>query len=112
MTDDIITDLSKIKSLFVISRNSTFTYKGQGKKIPDIAKELNVRYVLEGSVRKSGENVRINAQLIDAKTDHHIWADRFDGKFENVFELQDSITQKIVTALSIKLASKEKPTFF
>ena len=102
MTDDIITDLSKIKALLVISRNSTFTYKGQDKTIPVIAQELNVRYVLEGSVRKSGDQVRINAQLIDAKTDHHVWADRFDGKVENIFDLQDKITSELVTALKIK----------
>jgi len=110
MTDDIITDLSKIKNLLVISRNSTFTYKGKDVKIPEVANELNVRYVLEGSVRRAGDQVRINAQLIDAKTDHHIWADRFDGKIENIFMLQDSITRRIVSALSITLASKEQST--
>jgi len=107
MTDDIITDLSKIKDLLVISRNSIFTYKGQGKKIPEIAKELNVRYVLEGSVRRAGGQVRINAQLIDAETDHHVWADRFDSKVEDIFDLQDKVTEKIVTALALNLSAAE-----
>ena len=110
MTEDIITDLSKIKDLLVISRNSTFTYKGQNKKIPEIAKELNVRYVLEGSVRRAGDQVRITAQLIDAKTDHHVWGERFDDTdtFQNIFELQDRITKKIVSALSVKLSIAEE----
>jgi len=108
MTDDIITDLSKIKDLLVISRNSTFTYKGQGKKIQEIAQELDVRYILEGSIRRAGDQVRINAQLIDAKKDHHLWAERFDGKMENVFELQDKITGKIVSALAVTLSTEEQ----
>ena len=110
MTEDIITDLSKIKDLLVISRNSTFTYKGQNKKIPEIAKELNVRYVLEGSVRRAGDQVRITAQLIDAKTDHHVWGERFDDTdtFQNIFELQDKITKKIVSALAVKLSIAEE----
>ena len=108
MTDDIITDLSKLKNLLVISRNSTFTFKGKEKKIPEIAKELNVRYILEGSVRRAGDQVRINAQLIDAKTDHHLWAERFDDTFRNIFKLQDKITDKIVTALVLKLSSSEE----
>lgn len=110
MTDDIITDLSKIKGLSVISRNSTFTYRGQNKNIPEIAKELKVRYILEGSVRKSGDQVRINAQLIDAKTDHHIWAERFDDTFTNIFELQDKITAKILSAVALKISAPEQPT--
>ena len=108
MTDDIITDLSKISGLIVISRNSAFTYKGKDIKIPVIAKELGVKYVLEGSVRKAGKEVRINAQLIDAVSDHHIWADRFDGTNENIFDLQDRITGKIVSALSVKLSDPEQ----
>jgi adenylate cyclase len=108
MTDDIITDLSKISDLMVISRNSAFTYKGKELKIPIIAKELGVRYVLEGSVRRAGNEIRINAQLIDAVSDQHIWADRFDGKNENIFDLQDRITGKIVSALSLKLSNPEQ----
>jgi adenylate cyclase len=108
MTDDIITDLAKISGLMVISSNSTFTYKGKEIKIPVIAKELGVKYVLEGSIRRAGNEVRINAQLIDAVTDHHIWADRFDGKNENIFDLQDKITERIVSALSVKLSDPEQ----
>jgi len=108
MTDDIITDLSKISGLMVISSNSTFTYKGKEIKIPVIAKELGVKYVLEGSIRRAGDEVRINAQLIDAVTDHHVWADRFDGKNESIFALQDKITERIVSALAVKLSASEK----
>ena len=108
MTDDIITDLSKISGLMVISSNSTFTYKGKEIKIPVIAKELGVKYVLEGSVRRVGNDVRINAQLIDAATDHHVWADRFDGKNESIFALQDRISERIVSALAVKLSPSEQ----
>jgi TolB-like protein len=108
MTDDIITDLSKISGMSVISRSSSFTYKGQIKKISEIAKELKVRYILEGSVRRSGDLIRINAQLIDAKTDHHIWAERFDDTFNNIFELQDKITAKILSAFALRLSTQEQ----
>ncbi|MGV7223684.1 MAG: tetratricopeptide repeat protein [Nitrospinales bacterium] len=108
MTDDIITDLSKISGLMVISSSSTFTYKGKEIKIPVVAKELGVKYVLEGSVRRVGDEVRINAQLIDAVTDHHLWADRFDGKNESIFALQDKITKRIVSALAVKLSTSEQ----
>jgi TolB-like protein/class 3 adenylate cyclase len=108
MTDDIITDLSKISGLMVISSSSTFTYKGKEIKIPVIAKELGVKYVLEGSIRRAGNDVRINAQLIDAATDHHVWADRFDGKNESIFALQDKITERIVSALAVKLSASEQ----
>lgn len=108
MTDDIITDLSKISGLMVISSSSTFTYKGKEIKMPVIAKELGVKYVLEGSVRRSGDEIRINAQLIDAVTDHHVWADRFDGKNKSVFDLQDKITARIVSALALKLSPPEQ----
>jgi TolB-like protein len=110
MTDDIITDLSNIKGISVISRNSTFLYKGQNKKATEIAKELNVRYILEGSVRRSGEKVRINAQLIDANNDHNIWAERFDDIFQNIFDLQDQITAKIIVALALRLSVTEQQT--
>ena len=108
MTEDLITDLSKISELLVIARNSTFTYKGKPIKVKQVAEELGVRYVLEGSVRRSGEIVRINAQLIDAMTGHHLWAERYDGKMDEVFSLQDKITQRIVSALAVKLTGSEK----
>ena len=108
ISEDLITDLSRISGLVVLSRSTTFVYKGQSLKIGEIAKELNVRYVLEGSVRKAGEQVRINAQLIDAKTDHHVWADRYDRKLKDIFQLQDEITQKIVTALAVKLTQEDR----
>jgi TolB-like protein len=108
MTEDLMTDLSKISGLLVISRNSTFAYKGKSIETKQIAEKLGVRYVLEGSVRKAGEQVRINAQLIDATTDHHLWAERYDGKMDNIFDLQDKITQKIVAALAVKLAEGEQ----
>jgi TolB-like protein/class 3 adenylate cyclase/TolA-binding protein len=108
MTEDLITDLSKISGLFVIGRNSTFTYKGKTVKTRQVAEELGVRYVLEGSVRRAGEKVRINAQLIDATTGHHLWAERYDGRIGDVFALQDKITQKIVAALAVKLTGGEQ----
>ena len=108
MTEDLITDLSKISGLMVISRNSTFTYKGKPVKINQVAEELGVRYVLEGSVRRADNEIRINAQLIDAMTGRHLWAERYDGTMSKVFALQDQITQKIVSALEVKLTVGEK----
>lgn len=108
MTDELIGDLAKIKDVFVISRNSAFTYKGKSMKIQQIAEELNVRYILEGSVQKSGNQVRIRAQLIDGKTDLHLWAESYDGTMDDIFALQDKITGKIVSALAIKLTSSEQ----
>jgi TolB-like protein/class 3 adenylate cyclase/Tfp pilus assembly protein PilF len=108
ITEDLITDLSQISGLFIISRNSTFTFKGKAIKIRKVAEELGVRYLLEGSVRKAGDNVRINAQLIDATTGGHVWAKRYDGKLVDVFALQDQITQKIVAAMKVKLAPGEQ----
>jgi TolB-like protein/class 3 adenylate cyclase len=108
ITEDLITDLSKISELFVIARNSVFTYKGKPVKISQVAEELGVRYVLEGSVRRAGDQVRINAQLIDATTGGHLWAERYDGMMENVFALQDKITQKIVAALEVTLTAGEE----
>jgi adenylate cyclase len=108
ITDDLITDLSKISGLLVIAHNSTFTYKGKPVKIKQVAEELGVRYVLEGSVRKAGDDIRINAQLVDAITGHHLWAERYDGKMGKIFALQDQITRKIVSALAVKLTSSEK----
>ena len=108
MTEDLITDLSKISGLMVIARNSTFTYKGKPVKIKQVAEELGVRYVLEGSVRRADNEIRINAQLIDAMTGRHLWAERYDGTMSKVFALQDQITHKIVSALEVKLTVGEK----
>ena len=91
MVEEIITALSRIRWLFVIARNSTFTYKGRAVDVKQVGRELGVRYVLEGSVRKAGARVRITAQLIDALTGTHLWADRFDGSLEDVFDLQDKV---------------------
>ena len=108
MTEDLITDISKISSLFVIARNSVFTYKGKAVKVRQVAEELGVRYVMEGSVRRVGNQVRINAQLIDATTGGHIWAERYDGSLDDVFEMQDKIIEKIVVALSLTLGDQEE----
>ena len=108
ITDDLITDLSRISGLFVIARNTMFTYKGNPVKVQQIARELGASYVLEGSVRKAGNRVRINAQLIDARTGHHLWAERYDRELSDVFALQDEVVRKIVAALSVKLRPSEK----
>jgi len=108
MTDDLITDLSKVSGLMVISRNSTFTFKGKPVQIKTVAKGLGVRYVLEGSVRKQGDQIRINAQLIDANIDRHVWAERYDGEMADVFDFQDKITRQIVSALAVKLTDQEQ----
>jgi len=108
MTEDLITDLSKISGLFVIARNSVFQYKGKPVEVKKISRELGVRYLLEGSVRRADNQVRINAQLIDGTTGGHLWAERYDGKMDNIFALQDKITGKIVTALAVKLTASEQ----
>ena len=108
MTDDLITDLSKISGLFVIARNSTFAYKGKAVEIRRVAEELGVRYVLEGSIRRAGDQIRINAQLIDATTGGHLWAERYDGALTDVFALQDAVTRKIVAALAANLTDEEE----
>jgi TolB-like protein/class 3 adenylate cyclase len=103
MCEDLITDLSKIPDLLVISRLSSFTYKGKNIKVQQIAEELGVRYVLEGSVRRAANRVRINAQLIDGASGHHLWADRYDGDMNDIFALQDEITRKIAASLAVTL---------
>jgi TolB-like protein/class 3 adenylate cyclase len=108
LTDELIGNLAKISGILVISRNSAFTYKGKQIKISQVAKELNVSYVLEGSVQKSGDKVRIRAQLIDGKTDHHLWSESYDGVMDDIFELQDQITGKIVSALAVTLTPDEQ----
>ena len=107
ITDDLITELSRPPNLFVIARNSVFVYKGKAVKVQDIAKELGVRYVLEGSVRKAGERVRVTAQLIDAETGHHSWAERYDRELKDIFAVQDEITQTIVSVLAGKITAEE-----
>ncbi len=107
MVEDIITALSRFNQLFVIARNSSFTYKGRAVDVRQVAKELGVRYVLEGSVRKSGARVRITGQLIDAVTGAHLWANRFDGGLEDIFDLQDKITESVVGAIEPTLRKAE-----
>lgn len=107
ISEDIITGLSKLRWFFVIARNSSFTYKGKAVDVKRAARELGVRYVLEGSVRKGGNRLRITAQLIDAATGNHIWADRYDGELADVFALQDEITKKVVAAIEPKLLEAE-----
>jgi TolB-like protein/class 3 adenylate cyclase/Flp pilus assembly protein TadD/rhodanese-related sulfurtransferase len=108
MTEDLITDLSKLSGLFVIARNSVFTYKGKPVKVKQVAQELGVKYVLEGSVRRVSDQVRINTQLINATTGGHLWAERYDGSLEDVFALQDQVTEQIVAALAVNLTDEEE----
>jgi adenylate cyclase len=108
LTDDLITALSQYRGLFVISRNSVFTYKGQAVKSEQVRKELGVRYMLEGSVRKAGKRVRITAQLIETTTGGHQWAERYDRELKDIFTLQDEITQQIVSALDVKFEQIEQ----
>jgi adenylate cyclase len=112
ITEDLTTDLSRIQGSFVISRNTAFTYRGKPVDTRQIGRELGVRYVLEGSVRRSGKQVRVSAQLIDAKTDAHVWAERFDRDTSDLFALQDEITSRIAVALSLAMVSMEaaRPT--
>ena len=108
ISEEIINALSKTDQLFVIARNSSFTYKGKPVNVKQISRELGVRYVLEGSVRKSDDRVRITAQLIDATTGHHLWSERYDRELKDIFELQDEITKNIVVALEVKLTQGEQ----
>jgi TolB-like protein len=116
IVEEIVTALSRMRWLFVIARTSSFTYKGRVVDVKQVGRELGVRYVLEGSVRKSGDRVRITAQLIDATTGSHLWADRFDGALEDIFDLQDRVTEAVVGAIEPKLErseierAKRKPT--
>jgi TolB-like protein/Tfp pilus assembly protein PilF len=108
ITEQIITCLSKTPKLFVIARHSTFTYKGRPEKVQKVSRELGVRYVMEGSVHRSGDRIRITAQLIDAITGHHLWAERYDRDLKDVFALQDEITMEILRALEVKLTEGEQ----
>jgi adenylate cyclase len=116
IVEEIITALSRFRQLFVIARNSSFTYKGRSADVKEVGRELGVRYVLEGSVRRASDRVRITAQLIDAKTGGHLWAERFDGTPEDIFDLQDQVTARVVGAIIPKLEqvefsrTKSKPT--
>ena len=107
MVEEIITALSRIRWLFVIARNSSFTYKGQSPDVKQVGRELGVRYVLEGSVRKAGQRVRITGQLIDAATGAHLWADRFDGSLEDVLELQDKVASSVAGVIEPALQAAE-----
>ena len=107
MVEEIITALSRIRWLFVIARNSSFTYKGQAVDVKQVGRELGVRYVLEGSVRKGGNRVRITGQLIDAETGAHLWADRFDGSLEDVFDLQDQVAISVAGVIEPTLQAAE-----
>src|SRR5206468_10208216 len=108
IAEDVLTTLSKIHELMVIARNSSFVFKGQTRDIREIGRTLGARYLLEGSVRKVGNRVRLTAQLIDSLDGHHLWADRYDGDVDDVFDLQDRITQEIVTALEVRLTLGEQ----
>jgi adenylate cyclase len=108
ISEDLITDLSKVSALFVIARNSSFTYKGRSTRVQEIGRELGVRFVLEGSIRKAGNRVRITAQLVDTSSGGHLWADRFDRELNDIFATQDEVVQKIVGALAVKLTPSEQ----
>jgi TolB-like protein/class 3 adenylate cyclase len=112
MVEDIITSLSKVRHLFVIARNSTFTYKNRAVDVRQVARELNVQYVLEGSVQRSGDRLRVTAQLIEAATGNHVWAERYDRSVHDVFDVQDEITKEIVLALSVELTDGERARVF
>jgi adenylate cyclase len=108
ITEDIITDLSKVSGLFVIARNSSFAYKGKAPDVRQVSRELGVRYVLEGSVRKAASRIRINAQMIDGTTGGHVWAERYDREIADIFEVQDEVTRTIIDALKVRLTPVEE----
>ena len=107
IVEDIITALARFRHLFVIARNSTFTYKGRAVDAKQVGRDLNVGYVVEGSVRRSGQRLRIGGQLIDATTGAHIWSDRFDGRLDDIFDLQDQVASSIVGAIAAKVEEAE-----
>jgi len=107
ITEDIITNLSKLSRIFVVSRNSSFLYKGKQVKIEEVARDLGVRHVLEGSVRRAGGRVRVTAQLIDGKTGRHVWADKYDRELKDIFAVQDEVTRKVVSELAVALTTNE-----
>ena len=107
MTEDIITELSRFEDLFVIARNTSFTYKGQRVDVKEVAQELGVRFILEGSVRKAGQRVRITAQLVNGQDGGHVWAERYDGSLEDVFDLQERVTSQVVGSIAPQIAEAE-----
>ena len=112
ITEDVITNLSKITELSVISQSSTFLYKGKKIKIENVAKDLGVSHVLEGSVRRAGGRVRITAQLIDGKTGRHVWADAYDRELKDIFSVQDEVTRKVVSELALALTATESERLY
>jgi len=108
ITEGIITSISKVGDLFVIARTSSFKYKGRAVDVQQVGRELGVRYVMEGSIQRSGERIRITAQLVDTKTEHHLWAERYDRDLKDIFAVQDEITMKIITAMQVKLTEGEQ----
>jgi adenylate cyclase len=108
MTEDLITDLARLRGLFVIARNSVFTYKGKAVKVDQVGQELGVQYILEGSVRKADNRIRITAQLVDATTGYHLWAERYDRDLQDIFAVQEEIARKITASLAVRLTAEEK----
>lgn len=108
LTEDLTTEIARIPDLLVMSRNAAFSYKGRATPPAQIAKEMGVNYILEGSIRRAGNDLRINAELIDTKTGAHMWAERFDGAWSRVFELQDRLVGQIATALKLRLVDAER----
>src|SRR5262249_5635074 len=108
VTEDIITELSRFHSLFVIARNSSFSYKGKSPNIQQVGKELGVRYVLEGSMRRSSNRIRVTGQLIDTLTGNHIWAERYDRMLVDIFAMQEELAHAIVVAIAPQIASREQ----
>ena len=107
IAENIITQLAQIPNLFVISRQSTFTYKGKNVNVKQVAEEMGVRYILEGSVQSSGDRVRVTAQLIDAITGRHMWADHYERELKDIFAIQDEISHKVVTEIGVRLGEGE-----
>ncbi|HSF32976.1 MAG TPA: tetratricopeptide repeat protein [Candidatus Tectomicrobia bacterium] len=110
MTEDLITDLARLRGLFVIARNSVFTYKGKAVKVDQVGQELGVKYILEGSVRKADDRIRITAQLVEAATGYHLWAERYDRGLQDIFAVQEEIARKITASLAVRLTAEEKAT--
>ncbi len=108
VSEDIITDLSKLSRLTVIARNSSFNYKGSEVNIQQVGKELGVHYLVHGSIRKAGNRIHVNVQLVETENGHNLWAERYDRELTDVFALQDDITEQIVNALSVQLSEEEK----
>ena len=111
LTQDIISSLAHARGMLVIARNSTFTYKGKPVKVQRVAEDLGVRYVLQGSVQRDGDRLRVNAQLIDAVKGHHIWSETYDRKLEDLFAVQDDITRQIVVEMQVQLTEGEQARF-